>query len=72
MLRQVAQRLAGTARRGISTSAIFREGEDKGPKGMLQHGVAKAASMRGWRLCAAPAGWFCRDWLIYSFETQST
>ena len=35
MLRQVAQRLAGTARRGISTSAICREGEDKGPKGML-------------------------------------
>jgi len=32
MLRQVAQRLAGTARRGISTSAICREGEDKGPK----------------------------------------
>ena len=36
MLRQVAQRLAGTARRGISTSAICREGEDKGPKGVRQ------------------------------------
>lgn len=36
MLRQVAQRLASTARRGISTSAICREGEDKGPKGMQQ------------------------------------
>ena len=47
MLRQVAQRLAGTARRGISTSAICREGEDKGPKGTLQHGVVKAASMKG-------------------------
>ena len=34
MLRQVAQRLASTARRGISISAICREGEDKGPKGM--------------------------------------
>lgn len=34
MLRQVAQRLAGTARRGISTSALCREGEDKGPKGV--------------------------------------
>ena len=47
MLRQVAQRLAGTARRGISTSAICREGEDKGPKGMLQHGIGKNASMKG-------------------------
>jgi hypothetical protein len=32
MLRQVAQRLACSARRGLGTSAICREG-DKGPEG---------------------------------------
>ncbi len=33
MFRQVAQRLACTARRGLSTSAVCREG-DKGPAGL--------------------------------------
>ena len=39
MFRQVAHRLASTARRGITSSAVCREEGGKGPEGISQEAI---------------------------------
>ena len=41
MFRQVARRLASTARRSISSSAVCREEGGKGPEGMVLAGYIR-------------------------------